>query len=75
MTKPKCVRRGCGKDQQEGSDLCRVHTKKYYDRWTRNPVVPDYGCGGGKRTPKVTGEGTYGSSFHAQHHEGEEDGN
>lgn len=66
MTKPKCVRRGCKKEQKEGSDLCTEHTKKYYEKWTRSPEIPDYGCGGGKRKPRVVGEGNYGQTFHSQ---------
>jgi hypothetical protein len=70
-----CLRKGCGKPRKKGSDLCLAHTRKYYDRWTREADFPDYGCGGGRRTPRVTGEGSYGGSLHEQQHIGDEDGN
>jgi len=67
-----CLRKGCTKPRQKDSDLCTVHTRKYYDRWTARETMPDYGCGGGRRTPKVSGEGMYGSSLHSQHEIGDD---
>lgn len=68
-----CLRKGCGKPRQPDSDMCAEHTRKYYDRWTRAENIPHYGCGGGRRTPKVTEEGMYGDSIHSQRKAGDDD--
>jgi hypothetical protein len=70
----KCARHGCKKERKDGSDLCAEHTRKYYERWTRCPPRPSYGCGGGNRTPRVVGEGSFGHTLGGQHKAGEDNG-
>lgn len=61
-TKDACVRQDCDLPRQANSDLCKKHTRKYYNRdASRYISLRHTGTGGGRKKAKLQGGGWYGS--------------